>query len=95
MALSVTGVGGSGRDRRVLVEDTATGRSEWVRPGGRAFGYQVDYATDRGAVVSKQGRSYVLELGANKPRETGAKAEGTGGSAPQEADAAHAAEEKE
>ncbi len=83
MSLTVTGVGGSGADRRVLVEDTETGRSEWVRPGGRAFGYEVDYATDRGAVVSRQGRSYVLELGANKPAEKPAAAEAP--SAPDEA----------
>jgi hypothetical protein len=67
-SVAVTAVveGGDGR-ARVLVEDNATGRSRWVEPGGRAFGYEVDYATDKGGVVSKDGRRYVLGVGENKP----------------------------
>lgn len=65
--VAITGVGGSGGDLRVLVEDNATGQSRWVKPGGTAFGYRVDYVTGHGGVVSKDGRSYVLGVGENKP----------------------------
>jgi len=66
--VSVTGVAkGSDGRQRVLVTDNASGRSTWVEPGGRAFGYTVDYATERGGVLSKQDRTYVLGLGENVP----------------------------
>jgi len=66
--VSVSGVvtGSDGR-KRVLVSDNASGRSTWVEPGGRAFGYTVDYATERGSVLTKRDRTYVLGLGENKP----------------------------
>lgn len=66
--VAVTAVvrGGDGR-ARVLVEDNATGESKWVEPGGRAFGYRVDYATEKGSVLTRDGRQYVLGVGENKP----------------------------
>jgi hypothetical protein len=67
--VSITGVAGSGGAVKVLVENDRTGESRWVAPGGRAFGYSVDYVTPRGGVVSKDGRSQVLELGQNKKAE--------------------------
>ena len=66
--VAVTAVvrGGDGR-ARVLVEDNATGETKWVEPGARAFGYKVDYATEKGGVLSREGRQYVVGVGENKP----------------------------
>jgi hypothetical protein len=65
--IAVTGVTSSGGSTRVLVEDVNTGKRSWVAPGDSAYGFRVDYATGRGAVVSREGKSQVLRVGENKP----------------------------
>jgi hypothetical protein len=65
--ISITGVTSSGGSTRVLVEDVNTGKRSWVAPGDSAYGYRVDYATGRGAVVSREGKTQVLRVGENKP----------------------------
>jgi hypothetical protein len=83
--VAITGIAGSGGAVRVLVENRATGETEWVAPGGKAFGYSVDYVTPQGGVVSKEGRSQVLGLGQNKKSESPPAASAKSGSSAPEA----------
>jgi hypothetical protein len=64
--VAITGVIVGGKAIRVLVESNSLSQSQWVDVPGEAFGYQVKYATVRGAVLEKDKRTYVLVLGANK-----------------------------
>ncbi len=64
--IAITGVTSAGGTTRVLVEDVNTGKRSWVAPGDSAYGFRVDYATGRGAVVSRDGHSEVLRVGENK-----------------------------
>ncbi len=82
--VAITGVIVGGKTARVLVESNPLGQAQWVDVPGEAFGYRVRYATVRGAVLEKDGRTYVLVLGANKKARGGDdyKVPGAGGSGP-------------
>lgn len=69
--VAITGVIVGGKTVRVLVESNSLTQSQWVDVPGEAFGYQVKYATVRGAVLEKGERTYVLVLGANKKPRAG------------------------
>jgi len=64
IAVTALSTGASGT--RALVEDLATRRSQWVSPGGAAFGYTLERATAKGGLFSKGGRYYALGLGDGK-----------------------------
>jgi len=70
--VAITGIVLGRKTVRALVEENSSGESEWVDVPGAAYGYRVRYVTLRGAVLEKDGRTYVLLLGANKkPRASG------------------------
>ncbi|MBD3175284.1 MAG: hypothetical protein GF320_08885 [Armatimonadia bacterium] len=69
----VAAVVGSGSRMRVLVVHRESGQRRWVAVGETAFGYRVDMATLKGAVLSKDGREYVVELGEGRPEDAGAR----------------------
>ncbi len=64
--VAITGIVLGRKTTRALVESNASGESEWVDVPGDAYGYTVRYVTLKGAVLEKDGRTYVLLLGANK-----------------------------
>lgn len=64
--VAVTGVVIGGKTMRALIYDNRSGTSQWTDVPGKAFNYDVRYVTLRGAVLEKDGRTYVLLLGANK-----------------------------
>lgn len=90
--VAITGIVLGRKTVRALVESNSSGESEWVDVPGTAYGYSVRYVTLRGAVLEKDGRTYVLLLGANKkPRGSedyavpgGSEGSGQGGPSPQE-----------
>ncbi len=53
----------SGDRVSALIVRMDTGARRWVDQGGSAFGYTLDYANLKGAVLEANGRYYVLELG--------------------------------
>lgn len=54
-----------------LLVSKSTGNSRWVKPGESAFGYTLEYATTRGAVLESGGQRYVLQLGEGRPGRQG------------------------
>lgn len=64
--IAITGVVLGGKTVRALVYNNAAEEGKWIDVPGEAYGYQIEYVTMKGAVVSKEGRTYVLLLGANR-----------------------------
>lgn len=64
--IAITGVVLGGKTARALVYNNAAEEGKWIDVPGEAYGYQIEYVTMKGAVVSKEGRTYVLLLGANR-----------------------------
>ncbi len=54
---------GEGDSIRALVVQKESGDTRWVNSGESAFGYTLEYATMKGAVVERNGQRYVLPLG--------------------------------
>jgi len=76
--IGVTGVVHDDAGFRLLIRHNPDGRTQWIGIGEQAFGYTIEFVTLRGAVVSKDGRYYVLPIGANvsggsKPDASGAE----------------------
>jgi len=55
---------------RVLVQDGTSGDALWASVGDTVFGYEVELITSRGALVRKDDRNYVLQLGAKASKAT-------------------------
>lgn len=68
--VAVTGIVLGAKTAKALVFSNEEDEGRWIDVPGEAFGYQVQYITMKGAVLEKDGRTYVLLLGANK-KETG------------------------
>lgn len=66
--VAITGVVLGGKTARALVWSNPEETSKWIDVPGEAFGYQVRYVTIKGAILEKEGRMYVLLLGANKKK---------------------------
>lgn len=65
----VAAIVGSGNELRLLVVHPESKQRRWVAVGETVFGYRVDLATLRGAILSRDGRQYALELGKGRPTE--------------------------
>jgi len=73
--LAITGVVSDINGYRLLVRHIPSGQSRWVDVGEEAFGYKIEAITLRGALVSKEGRYYVLPLGQNAAKTEAAPAQ--------------------
>lgn len=81
--VAITAVIVGGKTARALVESNSLGQSQWTDVPGEAFGYRIRYATVKGAVLEKDGRTYVLILGANRKARAGGDDYKVAGAAPE------------
>ncbi len=65
--IAVVGAVRVGDDLYVLVEDVTKGETRYVRAGESAFGYTVKSADVDNAVLVRDGKTFVVALGENKP----------------------------
>ncbi len=77
--VAITGIVLGRNTARALVFNNAEEEGKWIDVPGEAYGYQVEYVTMKGAVVSKDGRTYVLLLGANRKDTQDYSVPGAGG----------------
>jgi hypothetical protein len=63
----IAGIAGRGDQLRALVVQKTGGGTRWVSPGESAFGYTLESATARKAVLTKGGARFELELGQGAP----------------------------
>jgi hypothetical protein len=76
---------GEGDSIRALVVQKESGDTRWIGAGESAFGYTLEYATMKGAVVGRNGQHYVLPLGkgaTSRSQSAGPGASGGGESGP-------------
>lgn len=65
--IAVVGAVRVGDDLYVLVEDAAKGETRYIRAGESAFGYTVKSADVDNAVLVRDGQTFMVALGENKP----------------------------